>query len=982
MSFRLPASYISKAHTIFASSAFLCALFVGSRLHYRKIVKNEIAGYPDEWWPSVSATIGDWYPERSLFQIMIALTAGPRFILILCWWLLTRPTMPTLSLLVALCGLVRTLCCGGWVYITSSDDHQTHDFLMISYIVLNLPWMIGSILCTPAGNVVTRRKRYVMFFATIFPLVYFFVRHKVKQIPGAYTKYSFCEWFLIVADIWFDSFTVTDFSTLEVRLMPTTSSSTTPASRIFSDPKVTKVSSTEPTVNASLQNLLYVRFPDLQSWREVGSFSADVYLAYVWWSIFTVLAPSLFYFSVWQLSISGQEISLLSTLSPILLVSPSILSALNTHKGRTWMYLGCTVGLIAYITNYPLLRLLAVSLANVLGSIVKALEWSDTSKIERHAFVLTLGLIMASLSKLINHSVNPIWPIVDGKSGGWNKSGIFLALLAVWEYATRDLAENPDKAAGNPPSDLKGPFFNHWFLASTGLSGLLFSLHCFLADSDTLLANSWTGYPLTGPSPGIHGYLTLIAMAVGLFLSSSSLRDVVEHPIWLIYGALSSYFMYRWKNWPGYFAGLCLATFLSSLVPTMLRNAAFYGKNKPAKVYFTVWLFICLLDLANIWTVAYAFVPAGWLLRERTDIVLFIQMMMIFLGLVPVWRQAASRLTPSDITTSAAFIRYVRSSLALFVIGSILSITSRIPVKTPIPHHAAERLITAGIWTMHFGIDDEGRDSQYRMRDLIRDMELDIIGLLETDLHRIVFGNRDMQVHTRLTAKDLGYYVDIGPGPNSHTWGAALLSKFPILTSTHHLLPSPHGELAPAISAVLDVWGQNITVVVSHNGQEEDALDRELQSTELARIMAATYPEPVIFLGYVVTKPLAKRPNPYEILISDGMMHDIDDDDWDRWCEYILYRGVYRTGYARVSRSTITDTELQIGKFVIPKPGHSIVNASRDDRYLRDYREVFPSTMWFPDEFQDQINPGGVRGHRYHVHPWPLYYRLPGNAPV
>lgn len=40
---------------------------------------------------------------------------------------------------------------------------------------------------------------------------------------------------------------------------------------------------------------------------------------------------------------------------------------------------------------------------------------------------------------------------------------------------------------------------------------------------------------------------------------------------------------------------------------------------------------------------------------------------------------------------------------------------------------------------------------------------------------------------------------------------------------------------------------------------EEDPLDRELQSTELARIMAASYPRPVIFLGYVVTKPHAKR---------------------------------------------------------------------------------------------------------------------------
>ena len=50
------ASYISRVHTWFASAAFTAALVVGVLLHYKKIVKNGVAGYPEEWWPSVSAT--------------------------------------------------------------------------------------------------------------------------------------------------------------------------------------------------------------------------------------------------------------------------------------------------------------------------------------------------------------------------------------------------------------------------------------------------------------------------------------------------------------------------------------------------------------------------------------------------------------------------------------------------------------------------------------------------------------------------------------------------------------------------------------------------------------------------------------------------------------------------------------------------------------------------------------------------------------
>jgi hypothetical protein len=89
-------------------------------------------------------------------------------------------------------------------------------------------------------------------------------------------------------------------------------------------------------------------------------------------------------------------------------------------------------------------------------------------------------------------------------------------------------------------------------------------------------------------------------------------------------------------------------------------------------------------------------------------------------------------------------------------------------------------------------------------------------------------------------------------------------------------------------------------------GQEEDPEDRRLQTTELSRIMRES-PRPFVFLGYVVTKP---HEGNYHILIDDANMNDIEPDDHDRWCEYIAFRGVNRVGYARISRGTITDTEV------------------------------------------------------------------------
>ncbi|KAI8445403.1 Frag1/DRAM/Sfk1, partial [Phakopsora pachyrhizi] len=120
------------------------------------------------------------------------------------------------SLLVAICGLLRTISCGGWVYITSSDNHDVHDFMMISYLLLTIPWQLGNILLTPstvqlAGN--KCRKRFSrLFFISIFPLVYFYIQHKVKRVPGAYTYYAFIEWSLIIYDVLYDACTVCDFS--------------------------------------------------------------------------------------------------------------------------------------------------------------------------------------------------------------------------------------------------------------------------------------------------------------------------------------------------------------------------------------------------------------------------------------------------------------------------------------------------------------------------------------------------------------------------------------------------------------------------------------------------------------------------------------------------------------------------------------------------------------------------------------------------
>ena len=81
--------------------------------------------------------------------------------------------------------------------------------------------------------------------------------------------------------------------------------------------------------------------------------------------------------------------------------------------------------------------------------------------------------------------------------------------------------------------------------------------------------------------------------------------------------------------------------------------------------------------------------------------------------------------------------RYIRTTLALIAVVALIGPLSKSakPAPTPVPAHSRARIVNAGIWAVHFGIDNAGRDSQRSMRDLFRDMDLDLVGLLETDLH-------------------------------------------------------------------------------------------------------------------------------------------------------------------------------------------------------------------------------------------------------
>ncbi|RAL64732.1 hypothetical protein DID88_001763 [Monilinia fructigena] len=789
--------WVSWTHTAVAYTAFLSALIVGVSLHYHKIVQNEYYGYPDEWFPSVSATIGDRYPERSFFMVFIAITSGPRFAL------------------VGLCYLAM-------------------DFRMSSL--------------SPDNARAVKYRKYLAgsFFGTLVPLVYFFIQHKVHRVAGAYTIYAFFEWALILFDVAFDAVTALDFETFELVVKDVKGQSKGKDKMIV-----------DKVLEKEKEKEVGQLFGQSFSWPEAFDAAADVYNGFIFWSMLTSL------------------------------------------------------GIVVWSTWYA--------------------SAGQPGRLESKISAWAIGLIASSVVKFAFHTNNPIWPTSHAENGGLNGYGLIIAILAV-------LRSTRQSAAAGDQLSVQGRKEGPSLLVGLGIGGLFFGLHSLLSDSSTMILWVWEGYPVRGPISAPHGAWTIAAMGVGLILglfNESLARS------WTLYGigCVGATFLTLYSHWKGYYGALVLTVYLMAVSVPLVGSAA---RKSPAKAFGIGFLVYNFMVLFHVWVVAYAFVPGGPLVREHTDWVMTVTMLLIGCGVFATFSStpAAQRKRINAFLNQRKQRLYYLYIIAALQLTSISTAYLRFPTYDYVPYHKDENIFTAGIWTIHFSLDNDMWSSEYRMRDVIKELEIDVIGLLESDLQRIIMGNRDT---TQFLAEDLGMYVDYGPGPNKHTWGCALLSKFPILNSTHHLLPSPVGELAPAIAATLDVYGSPVDVFVFHSGQEEDPEDRRLQSEYLADLMGAST-NPSILLSYLVTKPLEGNYNTY---VSERS-------------------GLRRSAYARVSRSTITDTEIQVGKFLVGEPeGES--DEVRNRRIEEGNVEVGKR---FPELFKGD----GVRGHRYHVFDEPRYY--------
>ncbi|KAJ1678460.1 Protein cwh43 [Spiromyces aspiralis] len=688
------------------------------------------------------------------------------------------------------------------------------------------------------------------------------------------------------------------------------------------------------------------------------------------------------------MGISGYEALLFADLLPAILGIPFFRFA--TRRFR-WSYavLASSI-LIAYWFRNPVTKMLVVGgaySANVLylASLLYSDRIASSGRLVHDIYAIEAGLVLSMAVRMACYTNNPVWPIMNDLNGGWNFTGLVLgavALLIQLVLPVRADGDDHDHDQGNGrhTSQAKKHDTYHsdagsstlvrntvpWVSLAFGFGAWLFGLQSMFSESSILSRWTWDGYPHTGPLPvPLGGGLALTALVLG-FITGHRFGVSTSTAMWVT-GAVGAAVITFMSGWLAFLFGLALALYFGAITFPILQAVA---RCPPGRTFALGFLVYNLLVLAHVWVVAYEFVPGGPLLRERTWFVMLVMMLSILAGVRSACRVLSQQASTVDLSSSVRIDRSIahKTMLVLTLFGWA-AMVARMPSPSnlPQPHHPEQRLVTSAIWTIHFDLDNEMWSAEQRILEAVRDLEADVMGFLESDTERIIMGNRDW---TQKVAEKLNYYVDYGPSPRKHTWGCAMLSKFPIKKSVHHLLPSPQGELACAIHATLDMYGQDVDVIISHNGQKENALDRRLQTTEIGRIIRASE-NPFIFTGYVVTKP---NQTVYNLLFRKDQVRDVDPTDDDRWCQYIGYRGLKRVAYARISRGTITDTEIQAAKFVIPDPAETAAAASTSKNWEPSYNRV-PESHYSPEyHFPSKFRGNGVRGHYYHVFNEPRYY--------
>uniref|UniRef100_A0A182IMP2 CWH43-like N-terminal domain-containing protein n=1 Tax=Anopheles atroparvus TaxID=41427 RepID=A0A182IMP2_ANOAO len=178
--------------------------------------------------PSLSAAIGNYQPQRFVWQFSVLLHAPARYAIAFLYknyhlTLLSRKHRKEWAYLASILNIIELSSLVGLSLWTSSNNYEIHKFCFGAFVICSILYMLlvvfihrltrtGDLLMlTERKSLHYKRRLLVVNVASIVCAVYFFVRHNNHCEPGIYSLFALSEYVFVYSNIGFHTTAYWDF---------------------------------------------------------------------------------------------------------------------------------------------------------------------------------------------------------------------------------------------------------------------------------------------------------------------------------------------------------------------------------------------------------------------------------------------------------------------------------------------------------------------------------------------------------------------------------------------------------------------------------------------------------------------------------------------------------------------------------------------------------------------------------------------------